>query len=648
MEPLYDYQNEMKSRILHAWEGGYRSLLCQMPTGTGKTHLLTSLVAGLMQSGAPCRVLVVAHRIELIDQTSRKLRSAGIAHSVLAAGTLSGDTEAPVCVASIQTLFSASRREESARLHFDYLIIDEAHHSVAPLYRRLWESCPGSRILGLTATPCRMGRQGFSGLYDKLLLSQPVSKFIEWGRLSLFDYISVAPDSEAGRMVCSLRRRGADGDFSRSELSRLFNTGASVATLYQAYERYARGRKGIIYAIDRAHNEHIRSYFAARGVRIAAIDSRTPAALRADCVQRFRDGHLDVIVNVDIFSEGFDCPDLEFIQLARPTLSLSLYLQQVGRALRVRPQKEKAIIIDSVGLFYLFGLPDAPRDWNRHFTGELPARGNLRYLAESLSGIRASLAEGYARHCDMVLIKGCDAFRSAGFAPSVPRVFEANGLYGLRSGSDILLAPSYRHIGSFVGHYAPCLHTDGTWGILNSRGAEKPLPPCSGVEVYENSLARLELSSGGTLYADLRMDTYYHEKPLLFMEHFVPMLYADGRYVVRLPGGYSFDKADYSGLRSTGDYVAFVSRVRNYDFNRPTWYGSTCFDASSGRSYILSWQGFYVSSHEPSRAYQVYDVENDVLYLRQGTEYYKSVRYARPVKDRSGRRRALCLDIKNK
>ena len=152
-------------------------------------------------------------------------------------------------------------------------------------------------------------------------------------------------------------------------MSELLNQDRIRASILGTYEKFAKGKKGIVYTINRLHNQMLASLFTAHGYNVAYIDSLTPKEERNSTVQAFRDGKLDIIFNVNIFSEGFDCPDVEFIQLARPTKSLSMYLQQVGRGFRISEGKEKVLFLDNVGLYNRFGLPSARRAWQHYFEG---------------------------------------------------------------------------------------------------------------------------------------------------------------------------------------------------------------------------------------------------------------------------------------
>ena len=349
---LRDYQQDMLVRLERAWHR-HRSVLVQMPTGTGKTRLMAEVVRS---SGG--NVLVVAHRRELIAQIREALSSAGVG----------GD----VRVESIQKL---SRQADAGPWTPSLVIVDEAHHAPARTYRLLWERWPGARFLGLTATPCRLGGEGFTELFEVLLQSWDIQAFIDKGWLSDFEYVSASPDSLMLQRVGRLRRRGADGDYQVREMATVLDVPESIVHLYRTYEAFAHGRKGIEYAIDRGHALHIAEYYSGHGVRACVIDARTPSSERSRLVEDYREGRVDVLVNVDIFSEGFDCPEVEFIQLARPTLSLSKYLQQVGRGMRVSAGKECVLILDMVGLYQTFGLPTDGRDWQQMFLGSVAGRG---------------------------------------------------------------------------------------------------------------------------------------------------------------------------------------------------------------------------------------------------------------------------------
>lgn len=367
---LRQHQIDAKRKIFEAWDK-YDSVMLQMPTGTGKTYLFVSLINDIVryykENHIELHILVVVHRTELIDQISASLSRYGIRH-----GIVQGNREQQlwhrVQVASIQSILSSRNETNTIRQKFDYIIVDEAHHSLANTYKQLFETFPKAKKLGVTATPYRMNHETFLSLYQTLITTPQISWFIEHHLLADFDYVSIRPESNIQRMINNTEI-SQTGDFVNTDLDFTFNRKRIRAKLFESFKKYAWGRKGIIYAINKSHAYNIASLYSSKGVKAVAIDCDTPKDERQDIIESFRQGKIQVLVNVEIFTEGFDCADVSFIQLARPTCSLALYLQQVGRGLRVVEGKEKTIIIDNVGLYNYFGLPDADRDWQFYFKG---------------------------------------------------------------------------------------------------------------------------------------------------------------------------------------------------------------------------------------------------------------------------------------
>ena len=549
---LFDYQEDMKERIEKALRL-HRSVMAQMPTGTGKTVLLASVVESFLREHSNCNVWIVAHRRELVSQIretiqrvfskthpssltlkggstafpkplspqgtgdvtaptrrSEPLRSkvggpSKVSPGCLSAGALKGASKgAPDCAgwdrldaaclrpADGLGATSASSVNPASDMmpikavsiqwlakHYDeieeepgMIVIDEAHHALAKTYKEMWERFPNAKFLGLTATPCRLNGKGFTDLFDVLVQSWGVPEFISKGRLATYDFVSIKSDGVTQRLIDSLQKRGADGDYQNKEMDMLLNKKPSIERLYQSLEEYGKDRKGIVYAINISHANAIAEFYREHGIAAVAIDNKTPSSLRKELIERFKasntsfsnhpvkfskitpslftikegstshpdpltlrgeggnrptrcseplrskvggpskvspdclsagalkgaskgpskvspdcagwdrlgatclraaDGAapIQVLVNVDIFSEGFDCPDVEFVQLARPTLSLAKYLQMVGRGLRVAKGKKNCVIIDNVGLYRVFGLPSQVWNWNAMFEGKL-------------------------------------------------------------------------------------------------------------------------------------------------------------------------------------------------------------------------------------------------------------------------------------
>ena len=482
---LFDYQEDMVKRVQEAFKH-HDAVMVQMPTGTGKTYLLAALVGLFLKE----EVWVVAHRRELVSQIKDTLER-----------FFSSLKTTSIKVTSIQWL---SRHYVEMEEKPGLIVIDEAHHALAETYAEVMNAYPKAKKLGLTATPYRLNGKGFTDLFDTLLCSWSMEKFIAERRLSLYDYYSIKPDSADQLLIDSLQKRGADGDYQQKELNEVMDVKPSLERLCLTIKEYVPGKKGIVYAISIQHAEHIAEFYRENGIKAVAISSKTPSSLRKELIERFKssntsqnlsfsnqpinsskitpslfdikedfskitpslftlkegstshpdpltlrgeggnrptrcseplrskdggpskvspdcagwdrlddtclqpaggltdaclragdglgdhlgdragdglgatclrpadrvaDDDIEVLVSVDLFSEGFDCPDVEFIQLARPTLSLAKYMQMVGRGLRVAEGKEYCVILDNVGLYKRFGLPSVDRDWQSMFEG---------------------------------------------------------------------------------------------------------------------------------------------------------------------------------------------------------------------------------------------------------------------------------------
>ena len=399
---LRDYQTDICSRVSDAFDKR-RSVMVQMPTGTGKTMVLAELVKRLMMKDEGLKILIVAHRRELIEQIKATVKRMGLN----ADNQLSVINNQTIIVESIQTI---SRRIDALDFIPSLVVIDEAHHALAKTYKMMWETWPDVKFLGLTATPCRLNGKGFTDLFDILVQSWDIPTFIKEKWLSTYDFVSIKADSRTQQLISSLKKRGADGDYQVKEMDAVLNKRPSIERLYNCVMQFAHNRKGFVYAINIDHARSIAEYYQSQGVNAVAIDSHTPVKERERIISSFRSGELQVLVNVDIFSEGFDCPDVEFIQLARPTLSLAKYLQMVGRGLRPSKGKTNCMIIDNVGLYRVFGLPSQIWDWKSAFEGRLRMKDDLRLRMknESLNSRDESL-KSRDNHSSLILNQTIDS-----------------------------------------------------------------------------------------------------------------------------------------------------------------------------------------------------------------------------------------------
>ena len=533
-EHLRDYQQEMKLRLFEEWEL-HRSVMVQMPTGTGKTHLLAAVVKEfLCGGGVGMRVWIVAHRRELVEQIEETVARYGMGKEPdkSAKNGRTGKDSMPeesgrVRVFSIQWLSRNWKNwEESPGL----IVIDEAHHALAETYRELWKRYPEARKLGMTATPCRLNRKGFTDLFDTLITSWSIAEFIGRGWLSSFDYVSIRANSREQRLVDSLKKRGADGDYQVKEMNAVLNRETGIRQLYESVRRYAAGKKGIVYAVSIAHARQIAAYYSLHGVESVAIDSRTPALERKELVEDFRRGRIKILVNVDIFSEGFDCPDVEFVQLARPTLSLAKYLQQVGRGLRKSGDKESCILIDNVGLHRIFGLPVRERDWEAMFEGRMLSDTLSRERTENGLSLSCPLLEEGRREeeWEMVMTHGqlLDAIRNRNLsdleegrnAPSVLKAFHdrCSGLWGLRRGNRVTVIPRYREVFDTCADRAAVCLEDGRTGVVDDNGKPKIIIDCCRrLRFLKGELLAVTGNDGTDAYIDLKTDRTYREKPVV-------------------------------------------------------------------------------------------------------------------------------------
>lgn len=510
---LRPYQQEMKHDIYTQWDS-VDNVMLQMPTGTGKTIVFCSIVNDIfnwcIRHSARSHILIIAHRKELIEQASNKLDSRHISHGIIQ-GSRTQYLNRTVQVASIQTFMAKRTYDKVKRIPFDFIIIDEAHHSMAPSYQNLWEMYPNSKKLGVTATPWRMNHSGFTGLYNKLVLSKPISWFIGQGYLANYDYYSVASNSDIQRKVNSIDKCGADGDFLESELSNLFDVGHIRAELYKSYSQFAKGKKGIIYAIDRRHAANIRDLYSSKGVSIGMIDGTTPKDERNNMIEEFRNGDLQVIVNVNIFSEGFDCPDIEFVQLARPTKSLAMFLQQIGRALRPSRNKSKAIILDNVGLYNRFGTPEANRQWRHHFIGS-EFRGDGGYNDGSSFDTGFDLVEYEPDYSEgneeMKLVDHAERGKQVHSEDSEHmdeglkdyNIIRKSGRYGLCDRHKrVIIQPIYEDMHPYYKGLVP-FKQNGKWGLLYGDGRIRVKAKYFYIGPFINGLAEVQNTSSSPAY----------------------------------------------------------------------------------------------------------------------------------------------------
>jgi len=345
---LRDYQQQAISDLRSAMQQGARAPLLCLPTGGGKTVILATIATQAAARGR--HVLILVHRRELIHQTSSKLAWVGLDHGIIAAGIPSSDHA--VQIASVQTL---ARRLSRLDWQPTLIIIDEAHHATAGQWARILDHWPDAYRLGVTATPCRLDGCGLRGTFDTMVLGPRVADLIFTG------YLSPAR-IYAPPVVADLRGiRSRGGDYANDQAAAAMDRPTVTGDAISHYQRLAAGQQAIAFCCNVAHAESVCAAFQAAGIAAQLLLGNTVD--RDQVVQQFGFGAVQVLVTVDVVSEGFDVPAASVAILLRPTKSLGLYLQQVGRVLRPAPGKQAALILDHVGNVTRHGFPDDHRDW---------------------------------------------------------------------------------------------------------------------------------------------------------------------------------------------------------------------------------------------------------------------------------------------
>lgn len=350
---LRDYQEESAQKVFTQWAKGSRRTLLQLPTGAGKTVIFSSITKEFIAKGEG--VLVIAHREELIDQAVAKLEEiAGFPVGVIKAGRKTTPLF-PIQVASVQTI---ARRRRELWPQAGLIIIDEAHHAIANTYKQVIDHYPDAYILGVTATPTRTDGQGLKEVFDSLVIGKSVQWLIEKGHLSSFK-IFAAPNR--------IKTDGIEeiaGDYNEKKLAKAASEAQIMGDLVECWQKWARGKRTIVFGVNVAHSQAIICRYLEAGIPAEHVDGTTPTSQRQAIFERFRRGQTLVLSNVGIAGEGIDIPAIEAIQCVRPTKSLTLWLQQLGRVLRPSKGKEHAIIIDHTTNWFDHNLPDEDRQWS--------------------------------------------------------------------------------------------------------------------------------------------------------------------------------------------------------------------------------------------------------------------------------------------
>lgn len=346
---LRDYQQAAVDEIRAAFAQGAQKPLLVAPTGSGKTVIFCYIAQAAAALGN--RVTILVHRQELVDQTSRALDAYGVPHGVIAGGRTDSRAHL-VQVASVQTLARRLHKYETPQV----VIVDEAHHAIAGTWRSVLQRYESARVLGVTATPLRLDGKGLDSVFDKLILGPKVSELIEQGFLSRPQYWS-KPLMDASNARITM------GDYVIEDLNAML-TDAIMGDAVTEYKRRADGLPAIAFCPSVNRAQAVAAAFRSAGYRWATIDGTLDKGVRRELVEMLGDGRLHGLSACEIVSEGFDLPVVTAAILLRPTASLSMHLQQIGRVLRTHASKDRAIIIDHAGNLHKHGAAEDEREWS--------------------------------------------------------------------------------------------------------------------------------------------------------------------------------------------------------------------------------------------------------------------------------------------
>jgi DNA repair protein RadD len=351
---LRPYQRKLVDDTRAAITRGHRRLLQVLPTGAGKTVVVADIIASATSRGKRC--LVLTHRRELLSQSAMKLFDVGVDAGVVAAGFVSRPEQA-VQVASIATLHARAIRAASIELpQADVIVVDEAHHCRARSWRAIIDAYPDAIVLGLTATPCRGDGRGLGSIFEELVEGPSIADLISDGFLvPTLTYAPARPDLSEVRV--------SRGDYVEADLERAMDKDRLVGDIVEHQQRLGKQRPTIVFASGVAHSVHIRDEFRRAGVLAEHIDGSTPGHERDSILRRLADGSVDLVSNAAVLTEGWDSPSVSCVVLARPTKSLSLYRQMIGRVLRPAPGKIDALVIDHAGAVFAHGFIEDPITW---------------------------------------------------------------------------------------------------------------------------------------------------------------------------------------------------------------------------------------------------------------------------------------------
>lgn len=344
---IRDYQKKLINGLRNSMTNGHKNIMVQSPAGSGKSITMAEIVKRITQH--EMNVLFVVHRRELVKQIKSTFVKWGVNMNFC----------------EIYMVQTATRRLEKL-IKPEYIFVDEAHHSLAKTYKRIFDYFPVAHVIGFTATPIRLSGKGFREVYDDLIIGPKISWLIKNHYLAPYTYYSVNLIDQ------KQLKRSSTGDYTRQSMEN-----ASKNIIYgdviNAYKKLANNSKAIVYSYSVQSCKQVAEEFNKNHISAQEVDGKTDKDTRKKAMHDFRTGKIKVLVNAELYGEGVDVPDCQTVIMLRPTQSLSLFIQQSMRCMRYKPGKN-AIIIDQVANYTRFGLPDFDRDWTLEDRAKHPQR----------------------------------------------------------------------------------------------------------------------------------------------------------------------------------------------------------------------------------------------------------------------------------
>ena len=365
---LRDYQVQAITNVKKSFLSDAKSVLLTLPTGAGKTVIFSQITKLAKLKGS--NVLILVHRKELIDQAGDKLTKANVKYGIIAAGHK--PTKSNVQVASVQTLINRLNNIWIPSI----IIIDEAHHAVANSWQKIFNYYKDTLKLGVTATPMRMTGAGLGEVFDDLIVGSTIPELVELGHLAKHE-VYAPPNKLNLDKIRTIR-----GDFSKKEVEDELDKVDIVGDAVENYKRLGQNKPAIAFCISVKHGQYVTNKFKQAGYTAELITGSMKSDDRKTLVDNFKNGKIQILVSIDVVSEGFDVENCYVAILLRPTKSEGLYIQQVGRVLRPEPNKI-AIVLDHVGNTKRHGFVDDIREYDLHQKVNTKRKGQLAPAVET-------------------------------------------------------------------------------------------------------------------------------------------------------------------------------------------------------------------------------------------------------------------------